>query len=230
MAITQINPVTNSLSDTITAQNKVYKTQADITLSEFDSTAAPQVQAGSIFANNGTLFENDADATPTGYAGISSSTAFYLYYDESGGVFIYAETAPVWSDDKQGWYNGNDRAFFSMFKDAGDTLYENKGVMAPKSSTPSLNSIGSITLAGSTSWSVSTEYLPGSTVVGNTLVYDSTESGSNNSFGARAATNMEILVAAETNLSYTGTWVLLSRVWRDSDSTVRPIGLFQRIA
>ena len=126
MAINQINPTTNSLSQTITSLNLAYKTQNDITLSNYDNDLAPQVQAGSVFANNGAQFENTSDVSPSGYGGIANSTIFYLYFDVSGNEFIFSSTVPVWDDDKQGWYNGNDRAFFSMYKDSGGTLYQNK--------------------------------------------------------------------------------------------------------
>ena len=108
--------------------------KAEITLSEYDSTAAPVVKVGSKFEVNGALFKVlTADETPTGYAGISSSTTFYLMYDTSGEAFVYTEVAPTWNDALQGWYGtggeANDRYFFSMFKDSGDTLYENKQLL-----------------------------------------------------------------------------------------------------
>ena len=100
---------------------------SSITLSNYDNDSAPVVKVGSWFENNGALYEViTGDETPTGYSGISNSTTFYLYYDDSGDEFIYSSTAPTWSDSKQGWYNGNDRALFSMYKDSGGTLYQDK--------------------------------------------------------------------------------------------------------
>ncbi len=126
MAINQINTAAFDYAMMLSVINLSYKTQADITITNYDNDSAPQVTAGSIFVNNGAQFENTTLATPTGYAGITNSTEFYLYYDESGGVFIYSNTAPAWSDAKQGLYNGNDKVFFSMYKDSGGTLYQNK--------------------------------------------------------------------------------------------------------
>lgn len=114
MAINQINPVTNSLSGTITAQNKVYKTQADITLTNFATTGVPQVQAGTIFANNGTLFEVDANAAIND-SGVANGWV-YVKYSVGNARFEYTVGAPTWSDDKQGYYSGNDRYFFKMYK------------------------------------------------------------------------------------------------------------------
>lgn len=130
MAITQLNDYgvgDFNLTAIINTIGKTYKGKADITISEYDTTAAPDVKVGSVFENNGAIFIVDtSDITPTGYAGISNSTTFYLYFDESGTTFIYSSTAPTWSDSLQGWYNGNDRALFSMYKDSGGTLYEDK--------------------------------------------------------------------------------------------------------
>lgn len=130
MSINQINSSDFDYEMMLATINVSYVGKETLTITEYSSTAAPDVTAGSIFENGGAIFENTTDATPTGYAGLTNSTTFYLYYDESGGVFIFSNTAPVWSDAKQGWYNGDDRAFFSMFKDSGGTLYENKSILS----------------------------------------------------------------------------------------------------
>ncbi len=136
MAVRQINTADYDYAMMLNVINKSYKGKADITLSAFDTTAAPDVKVGSVFEDNGAIFiVETSDITPTGYAGITNSTTFYLYWDESGTAFIYSNTAPTWSDVLQGWYNGNDRAFFSMFKDSGGTLYENKSMLIQKSNT-----------------------------------------------------------------------------------------------
>jgi hypothetical protein len=101
-----------------------------ISISNYSGTGAPVVKVGSVFENNNATFlVETGDETPTGYAGISVSTTFYLYFDESATAFVFASTAPTWSDALQGYYNGNDRAFFSMYKDSGGTLYENKRLL-----------------------------------------------------------------------------------------------------
>jgi len=110
--------------------NHAYKGQAQVTLSNYDNDSAPVVKVGSVFDNNGTQYAvTGSDETPTGYSGISNSTTFYLYFDESAEAFIYSSTSPSWSDDLQGWYNGNDRALFSMYKDSGGTLYKHKNII-----------------------------------------------------------------------------------------------------
>lgn len=127
MAIEQINSANFDYQMMLATINAAYIGKHDITLSNFGNDSAPVVKIGSKFENNGALFKVlTGDETPTGYAGMTNSTIFYLYYDESGGVFIYSNTAPTWNHTLQGWYNGNDRAFFSMFKDSGGTLYQSK--------------------------------------------------------------------------------------------------------
>ncbi len=107
--------------------------KVEISLSNYDSDGAPVVKSGSVFENNGVGLLLSGDATPTGYAGITVGTRFYLKYDESESEFVYTETAPTWSDALQGWYNGTDRYFFSMFKDSGGTLYQKKGFLLGQS-------------------------------------------------------------------------------------------------
>ena len=112
MAIVKLNQFEAGNSDLtyiMETLDKAMKGKNEITLSNYSGTGAPQVKVGSIFENNGTSYKvTAADITPTGYAGIANSTTFYIYYDESGGVFIFSSTGPSWSDALQGYYNGND--------------------------------------------------------------------------------------------------------------------------
>ena len=231
MAIVQQNPATNDIAKLITNVNKAYIGQNDVTITNYDGTGAPQVTAGSTFDNNGTQWVNDALATPTGYAGIASSTTFYLYYDESGNVFIFASTAPTWSDAKQGYYNGNDRALFSMFKDAGDTLYENKTLLPAPLVIPEIGGIGAITLAASSAHARSTQYLAGTTVAGNTLYY-STLATDGSSLSHPGEDISTIRNNAWASYGFTGTWRLLTRVrqWDAGNPIYHVSGLFQRIS
>ncbi|MCP4355764.1 MAG: hypothetical protein GY793_09085 [Proteobacteria bacterium] len=105
--------------------NLAYKGKSNITLSNYDNDTAPDVKVGSVFDCNGSIFEvTSSDETPSGYSGIANDTMFYLIYSAGLNEFIYTATAPTWSDSKQGWYDGNNRYFFSMFK--GTTTYEGK--------------------------------------------------------------------------------------------------------
>ncbi len=234
MAINQINTAAFDYPMMLSVINLSYKTQHDITITNYEAETAPQVTAGSVFANNGAIFTNDALATPTGYAGIANSTAFYLYLDVAPTpTFIFSSVAPAWSDAKQGWYNGNDRAFFSMFKDSGGTLYQNKGLMLPETSFPAYGDIGSFVIASSNAWARDTEYLPGTTVAGNTLYVSTTASvSSGNPFSATGFSAIYTDSGAWQTLSLTGTWRLLCRVAQAQagSATRYTIGMLQRIA
>ncbi len=129
MAIEQINTAAFDYDMMLSFIEGTNIGKSNITISEYDSTAAPVVKVGSKFEVNGALFKVlTADETPSGYAGISNSTTFYIMYDVSGEEFIFTSVSPTWNDALQGWYESGqtDRYFFSMFKDSGGTLYEQK--------------------------------------------------------------------------------------------------------
>ncbi len=107
--------------------NITYKGKSEVTLSNYDNDTAPDIKVGSVFDCNGAIFSvTSSDETPSGYSGIANDTMFYLIYSVGLNEFIYTATAPTWSDSKQGWYDGNNRYFFSMYKDSGGTLYYGK--------------------------------------------------------------------------------------------------------
>ncbi len=117
----------SNLNGMMVSINGSYKGKAEITISNYDNDLAPAVKVGSEFDCNGGLYiVKTADETPSGYPGIANDTMFYLVFDVSALSFVYTSTAPTWSDSLQGWYNGNDRYFFSMYKDSGGTLYHGK--------------------------------------------------------------------------------------------------------
>ena len=235
-----------SLNAIMSTLDKAYKGQAQVTLSNYDNDSAPSVKVGSVFDCNGAQYAvSGSDETPTGYSGISNSTTFFLYFDESATAFIYSSTAPTWSDDLQGWYNGNDRALFSMYKDSGGTLYQNKFLMIDQSNNRihgnlaisgkiagsfTLGAIGSIIVGCSSSWADSTTYLHGTTVNGSTLYYSTYTSSYGSPLSSYSNGSITISSSYWASYGYTGTWMLLTRVYKGSTSSSYPVGLFQRIA
>lgn len=98
-----------------------------ISLTEFTTSAASLIAAGSSVEIAGAYFKAATDITPTATSltAISSLTTCYLALTPSGtaGSQILTATwqsaAPVWSDSKQGWYASaasNVRYVASMFK------------------------------------------------------------------------------------------------------------------
>ncbi len=134
MAVTKVSDFgigDSNLTAMMASINKSYKGKSEITLSNYDNDTAPAVKVGSTFDCNGAIYlVETSDETPSGYSGITNDTMFYLVFDVSALGFVYTETAPTWSDSKQGWYNGNDRYFFSMYKDSGGTLYQQKYLLS----------------------------------------------------------------------------------------------------
>jgi len=136
MSIEQVNSSDFDYDKILATQEVAYIGKSNITISEYDTSAACVVKVGSRFEVGGSLFKVlTSDESPTGYSSISNSTTFYLYYDVSEEEFAYAETVPTWSDAYQGWYNGADRYFFSMYKDSGGTLYQDKDFLISKSNS-----------------------------------------------------------------------------------------------
>ncbi len=85
MAITQLNTADFDYAMMLNVINKAYKGKADITITEYSTSAAPVVKVGSVFEDNGAIFLIEtADYDPVAtYAGLTNSTTFYLYYDVS---------------------------------------------------------------------------------------------------------------------------------------------------
>lgn len=108
----------------------------------------------------------------------------------------------------------------------GDIIDKNdQAVLA----VPAYGAIGSLTIAASNAWAVSTEYLPNTTVAGSSL-YRSTYTTISGSLSAYSTSNLIISTTSWASLGLTGTWRLLTRINRDSDSTSYPVGLLQRIS
>lgn len=90
--------------------------------------------------------------------------------------------------------------------------------------------IGTYVIAGSDSWEASTEYLPGGTVAGSSLVRSMAGTTTTTSpLNAASESSLHILSNSITSLGLTGSWRLMTRVRTRNNSTL-PMGLFVRIA
>ena len=99
-----------------------------ISLSHFLDTSEPSILAGSKVEVGGALYEFTVDETGTGWAGLATSSTIYLYLVPNGAsiAWLYSLTAPTWDTAKQGWYNGGNRCFARLYKDATGTGYVGK--------------------------------------------------------------------------------------------------------
>src|SRR6056297_1665092 len=78
-----------------------------LTLTNFDNDSEPAIAAGSVVELSGSLY---SITSAESIGGSATAGANYIYFDSTGTSFDYSTTAPAWSDAKQGWYNGTDRA------------------------------------------------------------------------------------------------------------------------
>jgi hypothetical protein len=103
-----------------------------ISLTEYDTTAEPEIVAGSKVEVGGALYEFTVDEAGTGWGGIAVSTECYIALVPSGATvsWIYTTTAPTWNTEKQGWYSGANRYVFHLYKDASGN-YANKSLLTP---------------------------------------------------------------------------------------------------
>ena len=75
----------------------------NLSLTNYTNTAVPQIAAGSIIENNGTLFEFNSNETITGTPS-DGATFIIIVPSTDTCTAIYTNTAPTWSDSKQGYY------------------------------------------------------------------------------------------------------------------------------
>ena len=93
----------------ITILNSLKGFQA-LSMTEYTTSAAAAIAAGSIVEIAGAFFQFAADETPTGWSSIATGSTAYIALTASGtaGSQIveasYTATAPTWRDDHQGWY------------------------------------------------------------------------------------------------------------------------------
>lgn len=81
-----------------------------LSLTEYNTSAAAAIAAGSVVEIAGAFFTFAADETPTGWTAITTGNTAYIALTASGtaGSQVvnagYVSTAPTWRDDLQGWY------------------------------------------------------------------------------------------------------------------------------
>ena len=83
--------------------DKAYKGFHQVSLTNYDNTSESQVAAGSVIENNGGLYKFDSNES---ISGSPTDGTVYVRVVPSGdsATLEYTNTAPTWSDSKQGWY------------------------------------------------------------------------------------------------------------------------------
>jgi hypothetical protein len=83
--------------------DKTFKGQHQVSLTNYDTTAESQVAAGSVIEIGGALYTFDSNESITGSP--SDGTVYIMAVPAGDSVTCaYTNTAPTWSDSKQGWY------------------------------------------------------------------------------------------------------------------------------
>jgi hypothetical protein len=103
-----------------------------VSLSDFTGNSAPKVEDGSYIVNNGSFYKmtpNGSTEAIGGLAAIAANSTIYFYHVPGTCTLLGSITAPVWSETKGGYYNGNDRCFGGCYKD-GFGSYFNKHIFS----------------------------------------------------------------------------------------------------
>jgi len=83
--------------------DRAYKGMHQVSLTNYSTTAESQVAAGSVIEIGGGLYKFDSNETITGTP--SDGTVYIMAVPSGDSVTCsYTNTAPTWSDSKQGWY------------------------------------------------------------------------------------------------------------------------------
>ncbi len=95
-----------ALMNTVDLQRVTYQ---GLSLTNYDNTSLPAIAAGSLAEVAGALFKFASEEAITGWGAISNDTAAYIKLVPAGTdpdtvTAEFTDTAPTWSDAKQGWY------------------------------------------------------------------------------------------------------------------------------
>ena len=121
-----------ALMNTVDLQRVTYQ---GLSLTNYDNDLEPAIAAGSLIENGGTLFSFGVETAILGWAGVAVGVA-YIKLVPTGATPdvvnpVFTDTAPTWSDAKQGWYgtvaSANHRYVASLDKVDAAT-YANKNV------------------------------------------------------------------------------------------------------
>ncbi len=110
-----------ALMNTVDLQRVTYQ---GLSLTNYDNTALPAIAAGSLVEVAGALFKFASEEAITGWAGVGVGAAYIKLVpagtDPDTVTAEFTDTAPAWSDAKQGWYgtggNANNKYVAGLYK------------------------------------------------------------------------------------------------------------------
>jgi len=93
----------SNIQNVMLTLDKTFKGQHQVSLTNYNTTAESQVAAGSVIEIGGALYKFDSNESITGTP--SDGTVYIMAVPSGDSVTCaYTNTAPTWSDSKQGWY------------------------------------------------------------------------------------------------------------------------------
>jgi len=140
--------------------DKTFKGQHQVSLTNYDTTAESQVAAGSVIEIGGALYNFDSNESITG---TPSDGTVYIMAVPSGDIVTcaYTNTAPTWSDSKQGWYGtggtANNRYVSGVTKSG--SLWKCKFLFLDKNSNNTYISLSRSPISGASTGEITIEFV-----------------------------------------------------------------------
>jgi len=139
--------------------DKTFKGQHQVSLTNYDTTAESQVAAGSVIEIGGALYKFDSNESITGSP--SDGTVYIMAVPSGDSVTCaYTNTAPTWSDSKQGWYGTGGTAnnrYLEFIMTRLSSAYQFKNALVSDNSRRRLSAFGLFKLSADVSFSATTE-------------------------------------------------------------------------
>lgn len=135
--------------------DKAFKGFHQVSLTNYNTTSESAIAAGSVVEVNGALYKFDSDENITGSP---SNGTVYIYLVPSGDTVTaaYTNTAPTWSDSKQGWYGTGGNANYRYLEFA---LTKASAVWSNKRRIYYFYNIDEITTTGFSTKSLNSYYM-----------------------------------------------------------------------
>lgn len=153
----------SQISTSVTIINSLLGFQA-ISLSNMTTSAATAITAGSKVEIASAFFNFTTDTTPstTAWTAITTGNTAYITLTPSGtaGSQIltasWSETAPEWSDSKQGWYltAGSTIRYVGGCYKSGTSSYEHKFVLVPSAQEKQTRAMVSVEVLNIGDWNM----------------------------------------------------------------------------
>ncbi len=146
----------NDLTAMMASENALTKGFHQVSLTNWSTTAVPQIALGSLIECDGALYQSTVDESIGGST--SDGTLYIKTVPSSNTVtFEFSTTAPTWDTSKQGWYtstSSNERYLEFVIQRSGSIF--NKGIISQSEITQSISTQNSIATINNNTWIAST--------------------------------------------------------------------------